>query len=173
MLHDLRSAHVVWKVMVSANVDGKVYTHTPSDPSSHAHTDVPSSPRSICTLASVGTGMVCMGQVGGFMSLLDVHTQRIVYDMRVHTDDIRCVVSAYTPSPSPSPSFMHTILSTSYDSTGCVWGYTPSPSSSSTLQKLGVLVGAHTDKILSALYVQPGGGVVTTGADGQVVWWGR
>jgi WD40 repeat protein len=110
---------------------------------------------------------------------------------RLHTDDVRAldvliepkqVVKSFSGTSRKIPS-MPALVTTSFDGTAALWGVSHSqtglPMTGATggnsdrgrFDRLSLLSGAHTDKVLGVCVLQQSQNILTSGADGVVALW--
>lgn len=132
--------------------------------------------RSICCLSSLanaaqstGKHVIAVGSVQGSATVL--HGGKVLFDQQLHKEDIRSMVlsrSNFMRSDDGFPAFE--VLSSSYDSTAAVWTMY-NQRGQLRCQNDFQLTSGHKDKVLSANHLLHARDIVTTGADGRVVYW--
>lgn len=175
--HDLRSARPAW----SYNLNDILQNHSASR-------------RGVCCLALLRSPQagaadgfasphsvpMVAGCVGGFVTIFNAVNGQVFSHNQLHQEDVRsiCVLSA---SSRPNGSQNYEVLTGSYDHTAAVWSISSDAASNVTFGPQPVVLRGHTDKVLNAVsFNGPGldnknvsSQVVTTGADGKVIYWNQ
>ena len=146
---------------------------------------------------------IVAGNTRGYVTAFNAYDGRLVFRRQVHTHDVCNVSVRAVPVPVPVVRDMRDVrdvtgvtgvtdvmeshslqlLTSSYDNTAALWGIKPDYNSYSynsddfELPNIATLSGGHSDKVLSATFINPplsaptSTSVVTTGADGKVIHW--
>jgi WD40 repeat protein len=147
-VHDMRTSTLAWNLDL-AEFDG------------------------VCTFGQIHDGLMLIGHVNGNVSLLDVYARRLLATNKLHNGDVRsvCLWKRNHHREREKISSLHA-LTTSFDTTAATWSIDASMNNlnRSIFVKTSTLQG-HRDKILCGAYSAKAGGVVTSGADGDLLLW--
>ncbi len=151
----------------------------------------------ICTMISMpnpqdtANKWIACGHNGGAVSIFNARSGAIMASDRLHSDDVRAldvliepkqVVKSFSGTSRKIPS-MPALVTTSFDGTAALWGVSHSqtglPMTGATggnsdrgrFDRLSLLSGAHTDKVLGVCVLQHSQNILTSGADGVVALW--
>lgn len=125
----------------------------------------------ICTLTKCSSDYVVAGCTEGYASIISSRDRSVVTTERLHSDDIRGVsaIAANSAPPRGAKSANIAYVTTSsFDGSVGVWKIDCHAPSS--FVPLSILRG-HTDKVLSTVFNQSNGDIITSGADGSVLLW--
>lgn len=175
--HDLRSARPAW----SYNLND-VLQNDPASRKGLCCLALLRSPQSGAAdgFASPHNVPMVAGSVGGFVTIFNAVNGQVFSHNQLHQDDVRsiCVLSA---SARPNGAQHFDVLTGSYDHTAAVWSISSDAAQNVTFGPQPVVLRGHTDKVLNAVSFAGLGHdnkrsspqVVTTGADGKVIYWNQ
>jgi WD40 repeat protein len=125
--------------------------------------------RSIYSLSSLTSPRgytLAIGCSGGHVSVLQ--DERVIMDTPLHKDDVRSLCLDYELSPRPSSLNLFT---TSYDHKVAMWTCKKTDEDLLQCRERCQMSNGHKDKVLTVLHFPPSGDLVTSGADGRLVYW--
>jgi WD40 repeat protein len=120
----------------------------------------------IYSFSKPNNGVILSGHHNGNTAVIDIYARNIISVNKLHNEDVRSVL--LWSGSSSSQSFA---LTTSFDTMGNIWKVSTKQSLQHQIfTKFKVLKG-HSDKILCSAYSYSTGNIITTGADGNVIFW--
>ena len=163
--HDIRAPTPCWSIHLEQSLHD------------FYHTDEPIV-RPIYSLSSLNSGngraMLAVGSSGGMVTLLQEDGGQVVFDQSLHRGDVRSLLltmpdSLYSPVSGNAGGFE--LVTTSYDSNGAVWSCGRRSNGMYQCIERAQLTGAHKDKVLSVMRFAETGDLVTSDAEGRLVYW--
>lgn len=171
--HDLRSARPAW----SYNLND----HLQNDSSSRTGLCCLALLRSPFAGAADGFASpynvpMIAGSVGGFVTIFNAVNGQVHSHNQLHQNDVRSI-TLLSASSRPNGAQNFDVLTGSYDHTAAVWNISSDSANKITFGPQPLMLRGHTDKVLNAVsFSAPDRStpqVVTTGADGKVIYWNQ
>lgn len=118
---------------------------------------------------------IVSGSTGGVVTIFGARTGEIVVENRLHGDDVRSIVTMPPPTvvnygfsgaTKKQTNLLPFLVTTSFDGTAAMWSI-----KNKKFERLAVLQGAHTDKVLGCSVLPWSQQILTSGADGKIALW--